>query len=85
MNIPATVGVPEIVITLLAHDALTPVGKPVGTPIPVAPIVVWVILVIELFIQTVGVVDATVVVLFGRTIIVPVAFTFPQPPVNGIL
>ena len=37
---PETVGVPEIVISLFNHEADTPVGKPVGVPIPVAPVVV---------------------------------------------
>ena len=85
MKVPDSVGVPDIVIKLLAHDALTPVGKPDAVPMPVAPVVVWVILVNGLLIQSVGVDDATVTVLFGRTVMVPVAFTFPQPPVNGIL
>ena len=85
MKVPDAVGVPDIVITLLDHDALTPAGKPDAVPIPVAPVVVCVILDNELFIQSVGVDEATVTVLFGRTVIVPVAFTFPQPPVNGIM
>jgi len=85
LKVPDAVGVPDIVITLLDHDALTPAGKPDAMPIPVAPDVVWVILVNGLLIQSVGVVEATVTVLFGRTVIVPVALTLPQPPVNGIL
>jgi hypothetical protein len=32
--------VPLIVIVLLANDAVTPAGKFVGVPIPVAPVVV---------------------------------------------
>jgi len=65
--------------------ALTPVGKPVGVPIPVAPVVVCVMVVMALLIQMVGVDEATLVVLSGVTVIVPVADTVPQPPVNGIL
>ena len=65
--------------------ALTPVGKPVGVPIPVAPVVVCVMVVRALLIQMVGVDDAALVVLSGVTVIVPVADTVPQPPVNGIL
>jgi hypothetical protein len=65
--------------------ALTPVGKPVGVPIPVAPVVVCVMVVRALLIQMVGVDEATLVVLSGVTVIVPVADTVPQPPVNGIL
>ena len=65
--------------------ALTPVGKPVGVPIPVAPVVVCVMVVRALLIQMVGVDEATLVVLSGVTVIVPVADTVPQPPVNGML
>jgi hypothetical protein len=36
-------------------------------------------------IQTVGVDDATLAVFDVTTVIVPVAFTVPQPPVNGIV
>ena len=85
MKVPDSVGVPDIVSTLLYHDALTPEGKPDAMPIPVATLVLCVIFVNGLLIHTVGVVDATVTVLLGRTVILPVAFTFPQPPVNGIL
>jgi hypothetical protein len=35
--------------------------------------------------QTVGVDDGAPAVLFGVTVIVPVAFTAPHPPVNGML
>jgi hypothetical protein len=73
-----------MVIVLAAQAAVTPAGKPVAAPIPVAPVVVCVTDGIALLIQTVGVDDATDTVLFGVTLIVPVAFTFPHPPVNGI-
>ena len=39
MKLPATVGVPLIVITFADQVAVTPVGKPIGVPIPVAPVV----------------------------------------------
>ena len=67
------------------HNAITPVGNPIGVPIPVAFVVVCVIGVSEVFLQSVGDEDAalTVSVEFV-TIIVPVAFTVPQPPVKGI-
>jgi len=65
--------------------ALMPVGKPVGVPMPVAPVVVCVMVVRALLIQIVGVDDAALVVLSGVTVIVPVAFILPHPPVNGIL
>ena len=78
-------GVPEIVIVLLAHAALTPAGNPVAVPMPVAPVVACVIFVKAVLIHSVGVLDATPAVLAGVTVIVPVAFTLPQPPVNGML
>ena len=76
---------PLIVMVLLAQAAVTPVGKPVAEPIPVAPVVVWVIAVNAVFIHKVGVLEAAPAVLLGVTVIVPVAFTEPQPPVNGIV
>ena len=85
MNVPDTVGVPEMVITLPAHEALTPAGSPVGVPIPVAPVVVIVIGVSAVFAHSVGVDEGVPAVLSGFTVMVPIAFTFPQPPVNGIL
>ena len=65
--------------------ALTPEGNPVAVPMPVAPVVVCVMVVRALLIQIVGVDDAALVVLSGVTVIVPVADTVPQPPVNGML
>ena len=85
MNVPDAVGVPLIVIVLAAHAAVTPAGSPVAAPIPVAPVVVWVMLVISVLIHSVGVEDAAVTVLLGVTVIVPVALTVPQPPVRGML
>ena len=82
---PDAVGVPLIVIVLDAHAAVTPAGNPVALPMPVAPVVVCVMLVIKVLIHGVGDDDAAVTVLFAVTVIVPVAFTLPQPPVNGIL
>ena len=68
-----------------AKDAVTPAGNPVAAPIPVAPVVAWVILVNAVLIHKVGVEEAAPAVLAGVTIIVPVALTLPQPPVNGIV
>jgi hypothetical protein len=82
-NVPATVGLPLKVIVLLAHATVTPAGNPVAVPIPVAPVVAWV-LVMAVLIQSV-VVATVAAVLFGVTSIVPVAFTVPHPPVNGML
>ena len=76
---------PLIVMVLLAQAAVTPVGKPVTEPIPVAPVVVWVIAVNAVLIHKVGVLEAAPAVLAGSTVIVPVAFTEPQPPVNGMV
>ena len=70
---------------LLANAAVTPAGKPVADPIPVANVVVWVMFVKALLIHKVGVVDAAVAVIKGVTVIDPVAFTVPQPPVKGIV
>ena len=75
---------PLIVIVFVAHTAVIPPGNPVAAPIPVAPVVTCVILVIRVLIHGVGDKPA-VTVLFGLTVILPVAFTVPQPPVNGML
>ena len=80
---PEAVGLPLKVMVFAAQVAVTPAGKPVAVPMPVAPVVACV-LVIAVPIHKV--VFATVAaVLFGVTSIVPVAFTVPQPPVNGML
>ena len=72
-------------IVFPAQAALNPVGNPVAVPIPVAPVVVCVMFVMAALIQTVGVDDATPAVFEDVTVIVPVALTVPQPPVNGIV
>ena len=74
-----------MVIVLDAKAAVTPAGNPVAVPIPVAPVVAWVMFVNAVLIHRVGDEEAAPAVLFGVTIIVPVAVTLPQPPVNGIL
>ena len=74
-----------MVIVLAAHAAVTPAGNPVAAPMPVAPVVVCVILVISVLIHKVGVDDGALTVLSGVTVIVPVALTVPHPPVNGML
>ena len=73
-----------MVITFAAHAALTPAGRPVAAPMPVAPVVVCVISVNAVLMQSVGVEEAVLAVLTS-TVIVPVALTVPQPPVNGML
>jgi hypothetical protein len=90
LKVPLAVGVPLIVIVLAAQLADTPAGKTVcpATPafdIPVAPVVAIVILVNTVLIQSVGFDEGAPAVLFAVTVIVPVAFTLPQPPVNGML
>ena len=77
---------PLIVTVFDAHAALTPAGRPVGVPIPVAPVVVCVIFVKAVLGHSVGDEDAAPAVLSGVTVIVPVAFWVgPQPPVRGML
>jgi len=74
-----------MVIVFDAHAAVTPAGKPVAAPMPVAPVVVCVMAVSGVLIQSVGVDEAALTVLLAVTVIVPVAFAVPHPPVNGIL
>ena len=74
-----------IVIVLVAHTAVTPAGRFVGVPIPVAPVVECVIAVSGVLIHSVGVEDAAAAVILAVTVIVPVALAVPQPPVNGML
>ena len=81
MNVPFTVGVPLMVTTFVAQLPEMPDGKPVT----VAPVVVWVTFVIAVLTHTEGDEEATPDVLTAVTVIVPVALTDPQPPVNGIL
>ena len=85
MNVPDTVGVPLIVIVFEAQAAVTPTGRPVAMPIPVAPVVACVMFVSAVLIHSVGAEDAIPAVFAAVTVIVPVAFTLPQPPVKGIL
>ena len=85
MKVPAADGVPLIVIVFDAHDAVTPAGKLVGVPIPVAPVVLCVIGVSGVLMHNVGVDEAVPAVLAGVTVMVPVALTVPQPPVRGML
>jgi hypothetical protein len=82
LKVPVTVGVPLIVIVLFAQIAVNPVGKPVTVPIPVAPVVVAVIAGDSASFTQVERGAGAVVVLIN-TVIVPVAFTVPHPPVNG--
>ena len=74
-----------MVMVLEDHAAVTPEGRPVAVPIPVALTVVWVIAVKTVLIHKVGVDEAAVTVFAAVTVIVPVAFTVAQPPANGIV
>ena len=65
---------------------VTPAGKPENVA-PVAAVVLYVIGVIAVFTQTVwlsvpGAEVRVMVLLLGCTMMVPVAVTFPQPPVR---
>ena len=58
MNVPEAVGVPLIVMVFDAQEAVTPVGRPVAVPMPVARVVVWVIAVSAVLMQSDGVEEA---------------------------
>ena len=74
-----------MVMVLDAKAAVTPAGKPDGVPMPVANVVVCVRFGDSaVLMQRVCGVEAVTVIL-AVTVIVPVAFTLPQPPVKGIL
>jgi hypothetical protein len=79
------VGVPLIVIVFDAQEAVTPAGNPVAVPMPVAPVVAIVMFVRAVLIHNVGVEEGVPAVLFGVTVIVPVAIAVPQPPNKGML
>ncbi len=85
MNVPEAVGVPLIVIVLAAQEAVTPAGRPVAVPMPVAPVVVCVMAVRAVLRHSVGVAEAVEAVLSGVTVRVPVALALPQLPVSGML
>ena len=81
---PDDVGVPLIVIVLDTQDAVTPDGKPLVVLIPVVPVVLCVISGRAVLIHNV-VVALLLAVLSGVTMMVPIAFTVPHPPTNGIV
>ena len=72
-------------MVLDAQVVINPAGKPIGAPIPVAPVVLWVIFVKAVLMHNVGADEAAPAVLTGLTIIVPVALPFPQPPDNAMV
>ena len=68
------------------HEAETPAGIPVIVPMPVAPVVVMVITgLMGTPVQRVGDEDGVPAEFPAITLMVPVAFTVPHPPVRGIL
>ena len=73
-----------MVMVLLAHPAVTPDGKPVAVPMPVAPVVACAISVNAVLIHKAGEEEAAPAVLAAATIMVPVALTEPMPPVKGM-
>jgi len=85
LKVPATVGLPEMVMLPPEKVSVTPGGKSANVA-PVAPVVLYVIGVIAVFTQTVWLsvpgAEVRVMVLVGCTMMVPVAVTFPQPPVR---
>ena len=86
MNVPVSVGVPLRVSVFSPGKkvAIIPAGRFEGGPIPVAPVVVRVIFVSIELVHRVGLLDGAETVLM-LTVMLPVAFTAPQPPVNGML
>jgi len=85
LKVPVTVGVPEMVMLPPEKVPVTPAGKPENVA-PVAPVVLYVIGVMAVFTQTVWLfvpgAEVRVMVLLGCTMMVPLAVTFPQPPVR---
>ena len=67
---------PLIVITLADHEAVTPEGKPVAVPIPVARVVECVIFVNTVFTANVGLDDPALTVLSTQGVTV-VGVTVP--------
>jgi hypothetical protein len=55
-------------MVLDAHAAVTPAGKPVGAPMPVAPVVAMVILVKAVLMHTVGEEDGAPAAFVGVTV-----------------
>lgn len=84
MKVPDAVAVPLMVITSLLHVALIPAGRPTGVPIPVAPVVAMVMLGVNAVLMQIVRGAGTAAVLFAMTVMVPVAFTVPHPPVSGM-
>ena len=81
MKVPDAVGVPLIVITLLAQTAVTPAGNPVAVPMPVAPVVVIVIDGVKaVFTVNVGLDEGVPAVLRVQGVTVVVVVIGGEPP-----
>ena len=80
MKVPDAVGVPLIVIILLAQTAVTPAGKPVAVPMPVAPVVAIVIFVKAVLTVNVGLDEGVPAVLRVQGVTVVVVVIGGEPP-----
>ena len=72
------VGVPLMVMVLVAQEALTPAGNPVALPIPCDPEVVCVMFVKGVLTQTDGVLEAALTV--GKLMSIVITSETMQPP-----
>ena len=82
MKLPTAVGVPLIVITLADQEAVTPAGKLVAVPMPVAPVVDIIIDGVKaVFTVKVGLDDAVPAVLRVQGVTVVVVLIGGEPPV----
>ena len=88
MKVPDTEGDPLIVKVFALQLPVIPAGRP-ATVAPDAVVVAYVMFVSAVLIQrvcaSVPTAELLAIVLFGLTVMVPVALTKPQPPVNGIV
>ena len=87
-NVPEAVGVPEMVTALEAQLPLTPAGRPLITA-PVAPPVLYAIVVNAVFIQRVWAsvpeAEPNAIVLLVTTFIDPEVGIVPHPPAKTIV
>ena len=72
-------------MVLLAKAGVTPAGKPVAIPIPVAPVVACVIFGIAELMHIVGEDDAAPTVFAAVTVIDPAVLSVHEPTVNRII
>ena len=73
-------------MVILSEDqlAITPLGRPDEMPIPVAPEVVCMIFVSDVFIHNIGSDEGELTVLSKVIEIIPLAYKVSHPPVNGM-